>query len=395
MRWDEADVLELLGRRRPLFEEDIGEREERIRGLVEGARFLVVGGGGSIGQAVAREIFKRDPRVLHVIDLSENGLVELVRDLRSSMGYGSGELRTLPLDVASRECEAFLGSQEPYHYVLNLSALKHVRSEKDPYCMMRMLRVNVLNAEALAEAGAKYFCVSTDKAANPASAMGASKRIMEMLLMARSPRGLVSLARFANVAFSDGSLLHGFTQRIAKGQPLSAPRDIGRYFMTGREAGELCLLACLFGEDQDIFFPKVGEELSLVRFDTLAGRFLERLGYEAYVCQSEEEARGRANELIPEGKWPCYFFLSDTTGEKEAEEFYSQGEVVDLGRFRDIGVIACSATAEPEQIERFRRGVAALLEAGTWTREELLALMASLVPTFKHRETGKYLDQRM
>ena len=155
------------------------------------------------------------------------------------------------------------------------------------------------------------------------------------------------------------------------------------------------MLACLFGENRDIFFPKVGEELGLVGFDTLAVRFLERLGYEAYVCQSEEEARGRAAELIREGKWPCYFFLSDTTGEKEAEEFYTEGEPVDLGRFRDIGVIACQAEGEPEKTERFRRGVAALIEAGRWTREELLALMASLVPTFRHRETGKFLDQRM
>lgn len=255
------ELLELIGRDRPLFDAEVSQHEQQLSAMVAGGRFLVIGGAGSIGQAVTREIFKRNPRMLHVVDISENNMVELVRDIRSTLGYIKGDFATFAIDCGSREFEALMHASGGYDYVLNLSALKHVRSEKDPFTLMRLIEVNVLNTvktiELAREHGArKYFCVSTDKAANPVNMMGASKRIMEMFLMRASEALPLSTARFANVAFSDGSLLHGFNQRFAKRQPISAPNDVRRYFVTPQESGELCLMSCLLGANRDIFFPR-------------------------------------------------------------------------------------------------------------------------------------------
>ena len=238
------DILSFIGRESELFSKDLNEWNDELLRIVEGSRFLVLGGAGSIGQAVTKEIFKRNPAKLHVVDISENNLVELVRDIRSSLGYIPGDFRTFALDIGSVEYDAFFKADGGYDYILNLSALKHVRSEKDPYTLMRMVDVNVFNTDKTVrqavEAGAtKYFCVSTDKAANPVNMMGASKRIMEMFLMRRSLDMKISTARFANVAFSDGSLLHGFNQRLEKRQPIVAPKDVRRYFVTPKESGEL------------------------------------------------------------------------------------------------------------------------------------------------------------
>ena len=231
------DILKLIGRTAPLFDDDISSRRKELEALVSNSRFLVIGGAGSIGQAVTREIFKRNPLALHVVDISENNMVELVRDIRSTLGYIDGDFRTFALDCGSNEYRALMNASEGYDYVLNLSALKHVRSEKDPFTLMRLIEVNILNTiktvqMAKAQGAKKYFCVSTDKAANPVNMMGASKRIMEMFLMRESESMEISTARFANVAFSDGSLLHGFNQRFAKRQPISAPNDVRRYFVT-------------------------------------------------------------------------------------------------------------------------------------------------------------------
>ena len=240
------NYLDLIGRDEELFSNDISSLDETLLKIVANSRFLIIGGAGSIGQAVSKEIFKRDPKVLHVIDISENNMVELVRDLRSTLGYGSGEFKTFALDCGSVEFETLVRNEGPYDYVFNLSALKHVRSEKDPYTLMRMIMTNIFNTiktlRLASKMGArKYFCVSTDKAANPVNMMGASKRIMEMFLMRESLTQDISMARFANVAFSDGSLLHGFNQRFAKKQPFSAPNDVRRYFVTPQESGELML----------------------------------------------------------------------------------------------------------------------------------------------------------
>ena len=289
------NILKLIGRTNTLFNEDIFFYEKELKKLVSKSRFLVIGGAGSIGQAVTREIFKRKPLALHVVDISENNMVELVRDIRSTLGYIDGDFRTFAIDCGSNEYKALINSTKTYDYVLNLSSLKHVRSEKDPFTLMRLIEVNILNTIqtikiAKTHGTKKYFCVSTDKAANPVNMMGASKRIMEMFLMRESESIEISTARFANVAFSDGSLLHGFNQRFTKQQPISAPNDVRRYFVTPQESGELCLMSCLLGQNRDIFFPKLSEQLHLTTFSDIAERYINNLGYELYHCSSEQEA---------------------------------------------------------------------------------------------------------
>lgn len=394
------NVLELIGRDRPLFESDIANSETELAELVRSSRFLVIGGAGSIGQAVTREIFKRNPRALHVVDISENNMVELVRDIRSTLGYNDGDFRTFAIDCGSREFAALMAAETGYDYVLNLSALKHVRSEKDPFTLMRLIEVNILNtlstlAQARAGGARKYFCVSTDKAANPVNMMGASKRIMEMFLMRESLSQKISMARFANVAFSDGSLLHGFNQRFAKNQPISAPNDVRRYFVSPQESGELCLMSCLLGENRDIFFPKLSEALNLTRFSDIACRYLNARGYTPYECASEDEARDRAPELIAKRQWPVYFFASDTTGEKDFEEFFTAAETLDMDRFAHLGVIKNTPDFDVAELEHFLAGITRIRSATTWDKPEIVGLFNQMIPDFGHKETGKYLDNRM
>ena len=394
------NLLELIGRTKNLFDTDVGGHEDQLRKMVRESRFLVLGGAGSIGQAVVKEIFKRNPLKLHVVDISENNMTELVRDVRSSFGYIDGDFQTFALDIGSVEYDAFIKSDGVYDYVLNLSALKHVRSEKDPYTLMRMIDVNVFNTEKTIrqsmEAGVKkYFCVSTDKAANPVNMMGASKRIMEMFLMRRSLDIPISTARFANVAFSDGSLLHGFNQRFAKQQPISAPNDVRRYFVTPQESGELCLMSCLLGENRDIFFPKLSEQLHLTTFSDIAVRYIEGLGFTPHPCDSEDEARGRASELIAAKRWPCYFFASDTTGEKDFEEFFTDKEVLDMERFAHLGVIKNAPDYDPALLDHFIATIDKIRSAPTWEKAPIVDLFNHMLPDFNHKETGKYLDSRM
>ena len=394
------NVLGLIGRTQPLFDEDVMHHDAQKRDLVSGSRFLVIGGAGSIGQAVTREIFKRHPKVLHVVDISENNMVELVRDIRSTLGYIDGDFRTFALDCGSREFEALMQAGTGYDYVLNLSALKHVRSEKDPFTLMRLIEVNVLNTiktlvMAREHGARKYFCVSTDKAANPVNMMGASKRIMEMFLMRESASLPLSMARFANVAFSDGSLLHGFNQRFAKRQPISAPNDVRRYFVTPQESGELCLMSCLLGENRDIFFPKLSEQLHLTTFSDIAVRYIEALGFTPHPCDSEDEARDRAAELIAAKRWPCYFFASDTTGEKDFEEFFTDKETLDMDRFRHLGVIKNAPAYDPVLLDHFTSTIRKIRSAPTWGKAPIVDLFNHMLPDFNHKETGKYLDSRM
>jgi FlaA1/EpsC-like NDP-sugar epimerase len=393
-------MLSLIGREKALFLNDIENHNYELKSIVSNSSFLVLGGAGSIGQAVTKEIFKRNPKKLHVVDISENNMVELVRDIRSSFGYIKGDFQTFALDIGSIEYDAFIKADGQYDYVLNLSALKHVRSEKDPYTLMRMIDVNVFNTEKTmkqsAEKGSKkYFCVSTDKAANPVNMMGASKRIMEMFLMRRSADIVISTARFANVAFSDGSLLHGFNQRIQKRQPIVAPRDIKRYFVTPQESGELCLMSCIFGENRDIFFPKLSEALHLITFADIAVKYLENLGYEPYLCTTEDEARELADSLPQQGKWPCLFTDSDTTGEKDFEEFFTDNETLDMGRFENLGVIKNEALFDPDLVAEFEQTIIKLKTDQVWTKDEIVKLFFKMIPAFGHKETGKYLDSKM
>ena len=394
------DILKLIGRTALLFDDDISTQRKELEALVSNSRFLVIGGAGSIGQAVTREIFKRNPLALHVVDISENNMVELVRDIRSTLGYIDGDFRTFALDCGSNEYRALINASEGYDYVLNLSALKHVRSEKDPFTLMRLIEVNILNTiktvqMAKAQGAKKYFCVSTDKAANPVNMMGASKRIMEMFLMRESESMEISTARFANVAFSDGSLLHGFNQRFAKRQPISAPNDVRRYFVTPQESGELCLMSCLLGENRDIFFPKLSEQLHLITFSDIAERYIDNLGYEPYHCSTEEEARERSNELIASKRWPCYFFKSDTSGEKDFEEFFTDNETLDMNRFKNIGVIKNEAIFSSNMLDNFLEVIYDLRAQKNWEKSPLVDLFNEMIPDFDHKETGKYLDGRM
>ena len=393
-------VLPLIGREKELFENDISNYNDELNRIVSESSFLVLGGAGSIGQAVTKEIFKRNPKKLHVVDISENNMVELVRDIRSSFGYIDGDFQTFALDIGSLEYDAFIKSDGKFDYVLNLSALKHVRSEKDPYTLMRMIDVNVFNTDKTIQqsidAGVKkYFCVSTDKAANPVNMMGASKRIMEMFLMRKSEQMAISTARFANVAFSDGSLLHGFSQRIQKRQPIVAPNDIKRYFVTPQESGELCLMSCIFGENRDIFFPKLSEALHLISFADIAVKYLEQLGYEPHLCDSEEEARQLAHTLPEQGKWPCLFTASDTTGEKDFEEFFTDKEELDMSRFENLGIIKNEPLYEQDLLTLFENSISEMKGEQAWTKEEIVNLFFTMIPDFGHKETGKYLDSKM
>ena len=393
-------VNQIINRKSGLFDHDVFSFEKEISEIVSHASFLVIGGGGTIGQSVTKEIFKRNPKKLDVVDLSENNLVELVRDLRSTLGYTTGDFNTFAIDCGNREFDVFFQNQGPYDYVLNLSALKHVRSEKDPYTLMRMIDVNIFNTlktiHLSSDAGVKkYFCVSTDKAANPVNMMGGSKRIMEMFLMRESLNQRISMSRFANVAFSDGSLLHGFNQRFTKRQPIAAPRDIKRYFVTPEESGQLCLLSCLLGDDKDIFFPKLNEKLHLITFSEIAEKYLEHLGFEPFECESEDSARSRCMELIREKKWPCYFFDSDTTGEKGFEEFYTDDEELDMNKFSSIGIIKNVVKFDSKKLSYFQTRIEEIKSSKTWNRSDFVELFHEMIPNFGHKETRKFLDQKM
>lgn len=393
-------MLELIGRKEELFSQDVNMLENELCEVIAKSSFLVIGGAGSIGQSVVKEIFKRHPQKIHVVDISENNLVELVRDLRSSFGYIAGDFQTFALDIGSVEYDAFIDADGKYNYVLNLSALKHVRSERDPFTLMRMIDVNILNTEktllqSISNGSKKYFCVSTDKAANPVNMMGATKRIMEMFLMRRSMEIEISTARFANVAFSDGSLLHGFNQRIQKQQPLVAPQDIRRYFVTPKESGELCLMSCIFGENRDIFFPKLNEDFDLISFSDIAVRFLKQRGYRPYLCQTEDEARSEVLALSAKGLWPCLFTNSDTTGEKLFEEFFTANEVIELNKFLTIGVIKNKPEFNDNALTYFTNFIGRKKSEKRWCKEEIVELFRGYIPEFGYKDVGKNLDEKM
>ena len=394
------EVLKIIGRKYQLFSNDIKTHSKKLNSIVSNSSFLVIGGAGSIGQAVVKEIFKRNPKKLHVVDLSENNLTELVRDIRGSFGYIKGDFKTFAIDIGSIEYDVFIQSDGKYDYVLNLSALKHVRSEKDPFTLMRMIDVNVFNTDKTIvqsiESGVKkYFCVSTDKAANPVNMMGASKRIMEMFLMRRSLDINISTARFANVAFSDGSLLYGFNQRMEKRQPIAAPSDIKRYFVTPQESGELCLISCIFGKNRDIFFPKLSEALHLMSFSDIAIKYLKDRGYEPHICETEDEARGLITTLPDQGKWPCLFTTSDTTGEKDFEEFYTEKETLDMERFANLGVIKNELEYDENQLNDFVSNIGELKASKKWNKKAIVGEFFKMIPEFDYHDNGKYLDGKM
>ena len=392
--------LELIGRNTKLFINDINDYENKISKIISESKFLVLGGAGSIGQAVSKEIFKRNPQKLHIVDISENNLVELVRDIRSSFGYISGEFKTFALDIGTIEYDAFFNSDGKYDYVLNLSALKHVRSEEDAFTLMRMIDVNIFNTEktlqqCIEKGVKKYFCVSTDKAAKPVNMMGASKRIMEMFVSRRSQSINVSMARFANVAFSDGSLLYGFNRRIEKKQPIVAPNDVKRYFIIDEESGELCMMSALFGNNQDIFFPKPNKDFQLMKFSEIAKMYLMNKNLMPKICNNETEARNMLKNSNVGNQWPCFFTKSTTTGEKDFEEFFTEKEELDMDTFSSIGIVKNKNSFNKDILDTFEHNINKLRKQSDWTKEDILKNFLEILPEFEHKETGTYLDEKM
>lgn len=397
------DLFHLINRSKNLFDEAVDGNDAMMTAEITRSKFLVIGGAGSIGQAVVFEIYSRSPLLIDVVDISENNLVELIRDIRSAFGSGGSELRALPLNVASKEFDAFIRDEGiKYDYILNLSALKHVRSEKDPYTLMRMIETNIFNALKLAEyaksiKAKKYFSVSTDKAANPVNLMGASKRLMERFLWARFGDLNISMARFANVAFSDGSLLHSFLQRFEKQQPLVVPSDVLRYFITPKEAGQLCILSMIFGKNGDIFFPSNNEELELTNFVGIATRFLGSKGYAPEFFDSESLAREKKDGLLKSQKWPVLISKSDTTGEKAFEEFFTSREDVVYSQLKGVGIVrGKNVSHKTSGLDRFESAYLNMLSSSSpWKKQEIVKIFEDALPELSYRDSGKNLDQKM
>jgi len=382
-----------------IFHDDIEDKLSEINKKISVSKFLILGGAGTIGQAFVKEVFKRNPKKIHIVDISENNLAELVRDIRSSYGYINGDFKTYTLDIGSSEYEKFFKNDGNYDYILNFTALKHVRSEKDPFTLMRMIDVNIINTIKtinLSESSAvkKYFCVSTDKACNPVNLMGASKRIMELFLFKKRFGISTSSARFANVAFSDGSLLDSFKKRVEKRQPIVAPTNIKRYFITSKESAELCLLSCLFAKNNEIFYPKQNDNLQPILFTNLAIDFLNHLGYDHVKFNSEEEARKNVSKLVSEKKWPCYFSTSDTSGEKEIERFYNNDDILSLNRFKNIGVIK-NRDSDYIELDTFLKKIDLIKAKDYWTKTEIIKIFNDLLFEFNHKEKQKNLDDKM
>ena len=384
-----------------MFIEDINSNHELIKRKIQNKRVLVIGGAGSIGSSFIKAILPFRPAALVVVDYNENALAELTRDLRSTREmYVPEEYALYPMDFASPIFEKMFRRYGAFDIVGNFSAHKHVRSEKDIYSIEALIQNNVLHAKRLLDLLAEfspeeYFCVSTDKAANPVNIMGASKRIMEDVIFSYSDKFPVKTARFANVAFSNGSLPAGFWERLQKLQPLSAPRDVRRYFVSPEESGQICMLACTVGRNREIFFPKL-EEKQMMTFDQIATALLHEHGYEPLLCASDAEAIEKADALRQGSKYyPVHFSGSDTSGEKAYEEFYTYGEHIDMNRLKALGVVIDKDIPDKEKIERLFCDLTSVFEKEGTTKEDVVCIMKEYLPNFEHIETGKSLDSKM
>lgn len=388
-------------RPRSMFLKDIEENKEELSRKIAGKTVLVIGGAGSIGSSFIKAVLPFRPAALVVVDTNENALAELTRDLRSTKDmYVPEDYAPYPMDFASPVFERMFRRRRGFDIVGNFSAHKHVRSEKDIYSVEALIQNNVLHMKLLLDLlvefpPEEYFCVSTDKAANPVNIMGASKRIMEDVVFSYSDKFSVKTARFANVAFSNGSLPAGFLARMQNFQPLSAPLDVKRYFVSPEESGQICMLSCMLGANREIFFPKLAEE-QMMTFDRIATALLNEHGYEVLECASDAEAIDRAEALKSgSNKYPVHYTASNTSGEKAYEEFYTDSETVDLDRLSALGIVTGKRAPEKERVKLlFDELTAAFAEEGT-TKEEVVSVLKAYLPNFEHIETGKSLDGRM
>jgi len=385
-----------------LLMKDLSLNHAALSNHVTGKKVLVIGGAGTIGSCYIKALLKYRISKLVVVDINENGLTELVRDLRSSTGYTiPAEFITYPMNFGDSVFGKMFRSMAPFDIVANFAAHKHVRSEKDIFSIEAMLENNVLRARKLLDLLLEFppehfFCVSTDKAANPVNIMGASKKLMEELIMAYSGRLKITTARFANVAFSNGSLPQGFIERLMRRQPWSCPTGIRRFFVSPQESGELCLIASVLGESGDIIFPKLDEKSDMISFDAIALDFLKYMGLDADICSTEEEARQKAL-LLDENStsYPVYFFDTDTSGEKPYEEFFTSSETVDNDRFINLGVIKNTARRNIEYMDTVFEKLRHLLDSGSVSKEQIVDVLKTWLPDFEHIEKGKGLDSKM
>lgn len=388
-------------RSQSMFLNDIQNNKQKLSVKIAEKKILVIGGAGSIGSSFIKAVLPFKPASLVVVDTNENALAELTRDLRSTKGmYVPEDYIPYPMDFASPVFEKMFRNRGGFDIVGNFSAHKHVRSEKDIYSVEALLQNNVLHAKKLLDLLAEfppeeYFCVSTDKAANPVNIMGASKRIMEDVIFSYSDRFKVKTARFANVAFSNGSLPAGFLERIQKLQPLSAPSDVKRYFVSPEESGQICMLSCMLGANREIFFPRLEEE-QMMTFDKIATALLEEYGYDILKCDSDEEAIDKA-EALKDGstKYPVHYSSSDTSGEKSYEEFYTDTEKVDLSRMKALGIITEKKIPDKQKIKILFEKLNSAFDRDDTTKEEVISIMHEYLPEFEHIETGKSLDSKM
>lgn len=388
-------------RKESMFKADIENNKERISKEVQNSSLCVIGGAGSIGSSFIKAILPFRPSKLVVVDLNENGLAELTRDLRSTDGmYIPEEYRAYTLNFADPIFTRIFREEKGFDIVANFSAHKHVRSEKDKYSVQALIENNDIKAKKFMDLLCEYppkhfFCVSTDKAANPVNIMGASKRVMEDMIMAYTDRFPITTARFANVAFSNGSLPDGWIARLMKQQPLAAPNDVKRYFVSPEESGQICMLACILGNNGEIFFPKLREE-QMITFDSFCKRFVKVAGYEEKICLSDSEAKKFAVQIDEDSKeYPVVYFSSDTTGEKSFEEFYIPGEKINTERFNALGVIEETIHRSIVEVEDFFAELERIFHKDEFTKAEIVAAFKSFLPNFRHEEKGKNLDQKM
>ncbi len=387
-------------RERSMFEQDIEQNRELLRERIEDKSVLVIGGAGTIGSSYIKAVLAFKPGSLYVVDTNENGLTELTRDLRSTENqFVPEEYKSYPMNFADSAFEKMLRQEGPFDIVANFAAHKHVRSEKDKYSIEAMIDNNVFKAKRLLDLLAQnppshFFCVSTDKAANPVNVMGASKKLMEEVIMAYSASMPITTARFANVAFSNGSLLDGYIQRMMKHQALSCPADVRRFFVSPEESGQICMLACMLGNSGDIFFPRL-EDSELTSFKSITEALFESLGKPIHLCASEGEARALSNSKDELEKYPVYFFESDTSGEKQFEEFYTEDDQVDFSRFSGLGIVANAKKPSLNTVNQVLDGLAELMQREEYNKADIVAQLQSIIPGFEHIETGKSLDQKM